>query len=1770
MESCLRLAAAKLIADYLVNFADSPPAVETTRCVAFPGYSPAVVREVVARLEERRPDALIKIDSAYRADLDLPAKYFLDTSRERFTYYRNQRSSLTVLMPYDALSEERESQEAVDARDPDDVRSDVDTMINLLEDAETLFGQELAGFKQFVRLIIASAHPSLEEVVRYILRVHHLRESGEVTKHALGRALPELGAFCFRDAFRSLRLDHPNPTKWQKAIDRVVVAGREYAFKRDPRGRQFTPEDLLANFEAHNDKFADPHVREVLQNFIQAPLSDRAARERAVQLDWKADSVELLFSGPRQERLGLGKATLNHLQARLPSELPADEVSLLHGVDERPSMLEDERDALLDFYDKYRKEIGTNRKLAARWEKALLPRELEESDFLLALVKMAAFLFNRVRDERSSYHLVVELDRSLTPISLLERVSHAAIKYFTTRYRGLRELLAPHVVLKLDALERVLQYEQEYADEQKREEMDPNVREAFADFIREERATLAKNRLPFLAYLVTEAEGGVVPETRRSFTWVFPYNTFLAGFPDDLERHSPDPLRYYLLPRAIASAKGTAPAIALDEPRCVETNSARPIGHLVAAGHSDECIAIRDRVEKAVQELQADLLSSQDAAEVMQAIEDLGSLLRGAFSCFQQLGLAWSGWEEFAQQYGEKLNVLLSKNFGDRFARNVLQPVTMAGVAFIGRRERTAVVTPLHPLRLISLYVKAYQAKDLMVRLSSTTEDIVDPQLFTKVLEEDFNHPYYPEILVHQDRLLTVHRSLGDYSLLVAVEDAGVPAASNDSKADATDAARLLHDVVRDFVLLHPHERNNIQILLHSVKSERFAEAVADQLASDRELAGVRCDLILRDSDTQRLQAHYRALVNALNPEDPASADMAFLSRIGISAITSPRWAANSRPGDVDIAFLVDQISSTAEIRWQEPFSADDHPSALCDHFPARISRKRPGHTGQLRTSAYLCSPVSPEPIRTYYRAIASSVDPRYAKSRLTLPVRQVDYGSSDIRAVLQETHGVAKWVVNYDPLLDRNQLRNLGITVIRYRQGRSQRSLTISSTIKPYVVRAHLKKKLDALGLVPEGVDGSPALDMIIDEANRLSGSLLLTAAGRGYFTNELVGAILSRQLLTLRVPRELRSRAIFIYLDDYGTLFAHDGRLAGDLAQPARGLADLLCIVPVLQHNTVQLRLLVSEAKLLGSSTALMAEAKRSEEQLLKTFDKLHKVLREVPAVDSTAWLHTLANLIINSGEARPGCDDLERIAWLVRQGKVEVILEGHSHVFVMDDVTCSCQNVSEIENMWQWILGAHETRTLLRSLVDINAGSEIMGLLPKPPQAAKVHLVGRGRGADDPQGTDTPSHADTNSGTHSRGTQGGSDLSDQPIRPKVEHGPSAQHHAFAWARPEVAALLAAITDPNDRPEDRNALSQELATVEQKVKNFLPHFGIRAKLGQSTVTPNAFRVRIEGQIGVHAAKIEKLRDQFKTVQALDLIRVEAEPGYLALSFRRSQRGIVSYLQCLRHRSVSGSRANTKILLGKREDNGALLYYDFNGADSHALIGGMSNSGKSQLLGMMILDLLLTNDPKYLHLVLIDPKQVEFPRFRRVPHLHGHPIVRHKHEAMEVLSNLTAEMDRRYGLMGEWEVNDIEKYNSLPGVKILPRIVVIFDEVADWMLDDDFKKAVNDSFQRLAGKARAAGIHLILSTQRPDNTVISPLLRANLGAKIALRVDKKSNSEIILDEGGAEHLLGQGHGLAKLGGERHLFQSAFVPDVVRDRILEALAEAYTNTTDHV
>jgi S-DNA-T family DNA segregation ATPase FtsK/SpoIIIE len=215
-----------------------------------------------------------------------------------------------------------------------------------------------------------------------------------------------------------------------------------------------------------------------------------------------------------------------------------------------------------------------------------------------------------------------------------------------------------------------------------------------------------------------------------------------------------------------------------------------------------------------------------------------------------------------------------------------------------------------------------------------------------------------------------------------------------------------------------------------------------------------------------------------------------------------------------------------------------------------------------------------------------------------------------------------------------------------------------------------------------------------------------------------------------------------------------------------------------------------------------------------------------------------------------------------------------------------------------------------------------------------------------------------------------------------------------------------------------------------------------------------------------------------------------------------------------------------------------------------HFLVGGTTGSGKSEFLRSLLLSLLYRHSPQQLKIALVDPKRVTFPEFERMPWLLS-PVVKDSENAIALMDELVTEMERRYQVFEKTGCPDLGSYNQQL-TQPLPRIVCIFDEYADFMAEKETRKALELSIKRLGAMARAAGIHLIIATQRPEASVVTPIIRSNLPGRVALRTASEADSAIVLGgkQTAAAYLLGKGDLLYQVGAQLNRLQSLFTPKI--------------------
>lgn len=347
------------------------------------------------------------------------------------------------------------------------------------------------------------------------------------------------------------------------------------------------------------------------------------------------------------------------------------------------------------------------------------------------------------------------------------------------------------------------------------------------------------------------------------------------------------------------------------------------------------------------------------------------------------------------------------------------------------------------------------------------------------------------------------------------------------------------------------------------------------------------------------------------------------------------------------------------------------------------------------------------------------------------------------------------------------------------------------------------------------------------------------------------------------------------------------------------------------------------------------------------------------------------------------------------------------------------------------------------------------------------------------------------------------------------------------YHYTRPPVELLTTESTDMSEMGDD---VAEKTIILE----NTLQEFGVAARVQEVLIGPAVTRYEIEMPSGVTVNRVLNLKNDIAlALEANGDIRIEAPvvgKNVVGIEVPNKKVATVGLRDVIDSPEFNASKSPLSFSVGK-DITGAITVGELNKMP-HLLIAGTTGSGKSVMLNGIILSLIYKASPEDVKLILVDPKQVEFRIYEGIPHLLTPKVLTDVSKAANALQWAVDEMERRFRLIGDANVRTVEEYNQTEAVlnkrkKKLPYIVIIIDEFSDFMMTS--KKEVEDKIVRIGQKARSAGIHMILATQRPTIECVTGGIKANFPSRIAFKVAGRVNSDVILGQSGAENLLGRG-----------------------------------------
>lgn len=1658
-----------------------------------------------------KDNILLVVDDEFNLETVNPK--VIKTTKEVMAQYRNQNVKNSTIdlknisyIVFIINGEIPDTFKDIDTLSPDDIRSEFTAVIETIEN--TLLTRKTKKTLQDVCKVFLKELDGVSpfEMESFVESTMHLMDSeGYILEEAMGISLDSLNAFRYKKFFDPLK-----KSALIKDIKKLVKPFKSISAALGKRigNKTVAEEDLEERLKNNKEEFEALELadQELIKKFIASDERERISLKKEFSaLDWYEHSIFRLFEKTKSDTSKkLGQETIDILEEKDIEVGEKDKESLLQYDSLPPKDRAELKTILEPIYKKHKGHIEEFRSLRGKWDKFLFPAQSKSNDFILGLLETIKKL---KADTEDIDHVLVSLKQSQTAAIMRNYTKHA-INYLHKRYSV------------LNRVSKTVHFEFEFIQDIEEKLALPKPSAVIKKY---KKGSLSKaaNELHFI---VQAKNSNKEKLAERKLIWSFNPNSIMSGYKEDIEaiqKHLDINCLYAnVVYRASGSEKGEKKPLSLLDFSSLESRG-KNSGYRLFPKTCDHPISSKNMIKGAMQILEKEEftnfsnLFSEYIKEYQWLLNqlDISNNLSKAEFDFNRV-------EKIAQHYTALSEFLFDHGDNDKFKSNVIEPFLSLTTVRVGQ-ENAVIIPSYHPLRLISYFVKLKHTFDFVDTYVKANEiPMIKEDLYFSDLEQSFSTPYYPEVFRlfdverEDESLLHISEVCDDYTILEPVKNYLDSGQSTDPTAQTT----ILTKVIENYLALNNHKQSSLKVLLHAVNNYDFPVKFMKKLMTlDFTAKENNFEIYLNDVDPSHIRKMYRSFLVNQDSKDAEEAleynEVSFLSNIRLNAFDQSFKQLDNVNDQLNIAFLNDFVSSKAKLEFRKQLLKETHD--LFKYHPPMWSKRKYMTEEESSVGKYLVSPAKNDLTSSFYNLLYLTMSTQKDDYKDKIPTLNVDRGNKDLHTDLEAIHKRTDWVINLDSLLDKKILEEFGANVIKYRKARHiNRNLVVSSKANTVLLENHLIKKFTDFNVKESVIKSS--VRHIIHSANELSGDILLKAIGRGHFANEMLGLVLTKTILE---GCALKNN-ILIYIDDYADWFLSSINSEEKLLMTQNNvLADILSITPIFTDGKITtIYIDVVETKFCNEANHI-GHAKKSLQQTKDSYAQIKKVFDNDDCFDKEYWLAKISDLIVETyHKSFVGGLTSEDIRNLIRLDKnINFVVRGMSYVFVHDYQDDS-QLPTGIEGVEQYIVGSNSIVSIIESLPKFELVSPDLKL----PSFGNVVKTKPSISVEKPIISINP--VDTN----------------KPI-----------------STPEI--VTAPLTDKEKENEQRKETEKiEAEEISQAVKATVMDHGYRAKIINILFTPNAVSVSLQPERGWKESNFYKMANDFLAVDRLKLLRVEVVPGAYNLVFKRKDRQVILYQDCLLNRELSDGFGNTKILIGRKEKDNEVVYYNLDSEDPHALVAGMTKSGKSVLLNIFIIDLIRTNTVAELKLILVDPKQVEFTRYKNIPYLDEDGIITKKEQAVDKLHSLVDEMEKRYSLFAEAGVNEIKKYNQKTDNK-LPRIVLIFDEFADWMLDDDFKREASSAVQSLSGKARAAGIHLIVSTQRPDNTVVVPILRANLGAKFALRVDSEKNSNIILDEPGAEKLLGYGHMIVKFAGAKQYVQSAYMSDEYIDKVLEEI-----------
>ena len=1044
------------------------------------------------------------------------------------------------------------------------------------------------------------------------------------------------------------------------------------------------------------------------------------------------------------------------------------------------------------------------------------------------------------------------------------------------------------------------------------------------------------------------------------------------------------------------------------------------------------------------------------------------------------------------------------------------------------------IIPAWHPLRLAEKCSKAKYVRDLIAKLLMQRNPAEGELgvLFEKH-HKALDNWYYPEILQHNRELFVAVQHDSGYSLAIPASDF-----TDDKEGLETttlDAVGHFINAANEYLVTNPHEETSLSLVVYNSESASLPVTLVKEfeqrLASNSSL---RCELLITHENEERRREIYSEQNTRLTSEGIGESARGFLSQLRVGVEKQIFDVSEDEPRPYDLVFLHESFSQCSQIDWKWQ---DGDAGKLWKEFSPRETikpRRFPGTKNSKQTEILLSTERPPRSVAQFLNLVFCSEGiMRYVKpGKHALPLLKVEYSNDQVQQIIKRAHNLGEWVVTYDRLANRRLLRTSNIKIIRdIALPGLDTQVLISSESPGSGLQSLLVDEILDLGNIKSKTDAEHITEQVIEAVIEFAGQKIMATTRSRNSARELLGLAVCRYILSIGTGQS--TKLVFLSLDDNKGLLGIKGEVA-----------DILALAVAEKDDSFEICLCVAEAKYTTTTSASSAKTK-SLNQLKNTYGYLSKIFSVESELQREAWCTRLLEALTVRPEFAEafGSDPRkeERFRSRLIEGKVSFHITGESVVCIYDHSEFDLYEQylplpDEFPDLRQSILGKSMIEKALKSFSECTH-TDLPGLKETRDRLPETGLKKKKVETGNSDTTIVTRHSEK--------------VKEPPTLTPVSKRQVQTGHPNIGFKPRFWEALHAVASTTKSKLDSLSERVWVERTSSETQRALTELGMHARfLEQPAIaTPNGVLINFKGHLSLTEHRLNSVLSQLRTTYAIRAVDVIPGLGSISLFVERNERKLVNLAETWIDANWPVNEAGrvSIYLIGRREDNGELLYLNFGakvdgikGHGTHTLIAGETGSGKGVLLQNLLLQMIALNDPNSLEIWLIDPKHgVDFPWIRNAPHL-SRGIIVDQDGAIDALKATVDEMEHRYTLLAKQEVPNIHEYNCKVSPECrLPKIFLIHDEMGDWMAgSEEYRKTVQDHAVRLGMKARAAGIHLILVTQRASRESIPVLLRDNMNNRISMKVSNEAGSKLVLGSSGGERLLGNGHALAKLKNE--------------------------------